>query len=176
LCAGVDLAQIAGLIVSESKSFSFAPQGGQEQVEEGHVFAPKFNSDGLIGCIVTDAWTGEVLMFAYMNSEALGRTIESGEAWFFSRTRGRLWKKGEISGHGQRVVEMRVDCDQDTLMIRVEQGGAGACHTGRESCFYRSVPVRETANRMLMLKFIGAKKFDPAKVYGKAGREEPDDK
>ena len=119
------------LFVSD-KAVSFAPQGTSEQVEEGHVFAPKFDSNGLIGCIVTDAWTAEVLMFAHMNAEALAKTIASGEAWYFSRSRGRLWKKGEISGHGQRVVEMRVDCDQDALMLRVEQAGAGACHTGRE--------------------------------------------
>lgn len=157
--------------MTDSKSARFAPQGTPEQVEEGHVFAPKFDADGLIGCIVADAWSGEVLMFAYMNDEALARTIESGEAWFFSRSRGRLWKKGEVSGHGQRVVDMRVDCDQDVLLLRVEQAGAGACHTGRESCFYRSVPLREPALRTLTLKFVGDKKFDPAKVYGEGGEE-----
>ena len=148
------------------KAVSFAPQGTPEQVEEGYVFAPKFDNNGLIGCIVTDAWTAEVLMFAHMNAEALAKTIATGEAWYFSRSRGRLWKKGEISGHGQRVVEMRVDCDQDMLMLRVEQAGAGACHTGRESCFYRSVPLRETPARTLTLTFLGERKFDPAKVYG----------
>ena len=153
--------------MTDNTSVNFAPQGTPEQVEEGRVFAPKFDADGLIGCIVADAWSGEVLMFAYMNAEALARSIESGEAWYFSRSRGRLWKKGEVSGHGQRVVEMRVDCDQDALLLRVEQTGAGACHTGRESCFYRSVPLREPALRTLTLKFVGDRKFDPTEVYGK---------
>lgn len=152
--------------MSNNPAITFAPRGTPEQVEEGHVFAPKFDADGLIACIVTDAWTAEVLMFAYMNAEALAKTIESGEAWFYSRSRGQLWKKGEVSGHVQRVVEMRVDCDQDAIMLRVEQKGAGACHTGRETCFYRSVPLRVPAARTLTLTFIGQKKFDPAKVYG----------
>ena len=153
----------------------FAPQGTPDQVEEGRVFAPKFDSNGLIGCIVTDAWTAEVLMFAHMNAEALAKTITTGEAWYFSRSRGRLWKKGEISGHGQRVVELRVDCDQDALMLRVEQAGAGACHTGRESCFYRSVPLRQPPGRTTTLNFIGEKKFDPAKVYGGSESGEADE-
>ena len=80
-------------------------------------------------------------MVAHMNAEALRRTIESGEAWYFSRSRKRLWRKGESSGHVQRVVEMRVDCDQDAVWIKVEQAGPGACHTGRRSCFYRAVPL-----------------------------------
>lgn len=147
----------------------FAPRGTPEQVEEGRVFSPKFDGDGLIGCIVTDAWTAEVLMFAYMNAEALAKTIASGEAWYFSRSRGRLWKKGEVSGHGQRVVEMRIDCDQDMLLIRVEQAGGGACHTGHETCFYRAVPLREAPGRTMTLNFVGTKKFDPAKVYGEPG-------
>jgi phosphoribosyl-AMP cyclohydrolase len=150
----------------------FAPQGTPEQVEEGRVFAPKFDGNGLIGCIVTDAWTAEVLMFAYMNAEALAKTITTGEGWYYSRSRGRLWKKGEISGHGQRVVEMRVDCDQDALMLRVEQAGAGACHTGRESCFYRSVPLREPPGRTTTLNLLATKKFDPAQVYGDADSDD----
>ena len=89
-------------------------------------------------CVATDAATGEVLMVAHMNDEALRKTIASGEAWYFSRSRNALWRKGETSGHTQRVVEMRIDCDQDAVWIRVEQVGA-ACHTGRRSCFYRKV-------------------------------------
>jgi phosphoribosyl-AMP cyclohydrolase len=145
----------------------FAPRGTTEQIEEGRVFAPKFDGDGLITCVVTDAWSGEVLMLAHMNSEALAKSIETGEAWFYSRSRGKLWKKGEISGHSQRIVELRVDCDQDALWLRVEQAGPGACHTGRESCFYRAVPLRETPGHTLVLQFHkDAKAFDPAKVYG----------
>lgn len=154
------------------KTISFVQQGTTEQVEEGHVFSPKFDANGLITCVVADAWTAEVLMVAHMNAEALAKTIESGEAWFFSRSRQRLWKKGETSGHIQRVIEMRVDCDQDALVLRVEQEGGAACHTGRRSCFYRAVPLREKAGRTLTLEFRDAeKKFDPAKVYGTAATD-----
>lgn len=156
--------------MSDSKSVSFAPQGTREQVEEGHVFSPKFDANGLVTCVVSDAWTGEVLMVAHMNAEALGKTIETGEAWYFSRSRGRLWKKGEISGHVQHVIELRVDCDQDALLLRVEQDGAGACHTGRQSCFYRAVRLREPPGRTISLDFRDAeRKFDPDKVYKSGG-------
>ena len=145
----------------------FAPRATVEQVEEGRLFAPKFDADGLITCIVTDAWSAEVLMLAHMNQEALAKTLTTGEAWFYSRSRRSLWKKGETSGHTQRVVEMRVDCDQDAVWIRVEQSGAGACHTGRATCFYRAVPLKQTDFRRLILDFRNADKlFDPAKVYG----------
>jgi len=104
-----------------------------------------------------------VLMVAHMNEEALRKTISSGEAWYFSRSRNSLWRKGETSGHGQRVVEMRMDCDQDAVWIRVEQTGA-ACHTGRRSCFYRKVGGGEGGAQ---LSFVEADRlFDPAKVYG----------
>jgi phosphoribosyl-AMP cyclohydrolase len=153
---------------------TFAPRATTEQVEEGRLFAPKFDGAGLITCVVTDAWSAEVLMVAHMNAEALAKTIQSGEAWFFSRSRGQLWKKGETSGHAQRVVEMRVDCDQDALWIRVEQIGAGACHTGRMTCFYRAVPLKQTDLRRLILEFRNAEKaFDPAQVYGENGEEPP---
>jgi phosphoribosyl-AMP cyclohydrolase len=100
-----------------------------------------------------------------MNAEALARTIESGEAWYYSRSRGTLWRKGKSSGHTQRVVEMRVDCDQDAVWIRVEQAGPGACHTGRRSCFYRAVPVGQGG--AVTLEFRDAERaFDPAAVYG----------
>ena len=107
-------------------------------VKEGLAFQPKFDASGLVTCVATDAATGDVLMVAHMNDEALRRTIDSGEAWYYSRSRDALWRKGETSGHTQRVVEMRLDCDQDAVWIRVEQSGA-ACHTGRRSCFYRAV-------------------------------------
>lgn len=132
--------------------------------EEGLAFQPKFDASGLVICVATDAATGEVLMVAHMNDEALRKTIESGEAWYFSRSRNALWRKGESSGHTQRVVEMRMDCDQDAIWIRVEQTGA-ACHTGRRSCFYRAVTPSDGGAR---LSFVDADKvFDPAKVYRK---------
>src|SRR5580692_3824139 len=96
-----------------SETSLFAPRATPEQVEEGRLFAPKFDGDGLITCVVTDAWSAQVLMVAHMNPEALAKTITTGEAWFYTRSRQKLWKKGESSGHTQRVVEMRVDCDQD---------------------------------------------------------------
>jgi phosphoribosyl-AMP cyclohydrolase len=145
----------------------FAPRATPEQVEEGRLFAPKFDADDLITCVVTDGWSTEVLMVAHMNPEALAKTISTGEAWFYSRSRKKLWKKGETSGHTQRIIEMRVDCDQDAIWLRVEQIGAGACHTGRAGCFYRAVPLKQTDFRRLILDFRDADKvFDPAAVYG----------
>ena len=105
-------------------------------------------------------------MVAHMNSEALAKTIASGEAWYYSRSRKKLWKKGESSGHVQRVVELRVDCDQDALWLKVEQAGAGACHTGRRSCFYRAVPLGQMGAVRLEFR-DGEKTFDPHAVYGK---------
>jgi phosphoribosyl-AMP cyclohydrolase len=136
-----------------------------KEIEEGLGFQPRFDSDGLITAVVTDARSGELLMVAHMNAEALRKTIESGDAWYFSRSRKKLWRKGESSGHGQRVVELRVDCDQDALWLKVEQHGPGACHTGRRSCFYRAVPLgKESAT----LEFREQERaFDPDKVYGK---------
>ena len=133
-------------------------------VEEGLTFKPKFDASGLVTCVATDAGTGEVLMVAHMNDEALRKTIATGEAWYFSRSRNALWQKGETSGHVQRVVEMRMDCDQDAIWIRVEQTGA-ACHTGRRSCFYRAVAKGEGGTR---LSFVDADRlFDPRAVYRK---------
>ena len=112
-----------------------------QDTEESLIFAPQFGADGLITAVVTDAASGDVLMVAHMNKDALARTIATGEAWYYSRSRQALWKKGETSGHVQRVKELRVDCDQDALWLKVEQTGEGACHTGRRSCFYRAVPL-----------------------------------
>ena len=146
---------------------SFSPRGSTAEIEEGLGFAPKFDAVGLITAVATDAKSGDVLMVAHMNAEALARTIESGEAWYYSRSRRALWRKGESSGHVQRVTEMRIDCDQDALWIKVEQVGAGACHTGRRSCFYRAVPLGRAPDQSLVLEFREAEKaFDPAKVYG----------
>ncbi|MBO0758835.1 MAG: phosphoribosyl-AMP cyclohydrolase [Bradyrhizobiaceae bacterium] len=150
----------------------FVPPGSTAKVEEGQVFSPKFDADGLIICVVVDARTNEVLMVAHMDAVALARTIESGDAWFYSRSRATLWRKGETSGHVQRVIEIRVDCDQDALLLRVEQAGAGACHTGRRSCFYRSLNLGQPDNGPVALTFVDADKiFDPEKVYGKPTKQ-----
>lgn len=150
---------------------SFSPRGSTTtEVEEGLGFAPKFDADGLITAVATDARSGDVLMVAHMNAEALRKTVETGEAWYYSRSRKALWKKGESSGHIQRVVELRTDCDQDALWLKVEQEGPGACHTGRRSCFYRAVPLSQSG--ALRLEFRNADKtFDPNAVYpGAAGK------
>ena len=148
-------------------TYTFSERGSSQAIEEGRALAPKFDADGLVTCVTTDAASGDVLMVAHMNAEAFARTIESGEAWYYSRSRRRLWRKGETSGHLQRVVEMRVDCDQDAVWIKVEQVG-GACHTGRRSCFYRAVPLGKAPDGALRLQFVEAERaFDPGKVYGK---------
>lgn len=135
------------------------------ELEEGLLLRPKFDAAGLVTCVTTDATTGDVLMVAHMNDEALRRTVASGEAWYYSRSRGALWRKGESSGNVQRVIELRVDCDQDAVWIRVEQAGGAACHTGRRSCFYRAA-IRGSDGK---LAFVDADKvFDPAKVYGQS--------
>ncbi|MFA6267100.1 MAG: phosphoribosyl-AMP cyclohydrolase [Pseudolabrys sp.] len=137
-------------------------------IEEGLALLPKFDADGLVTAVVTDAGNGDVLMVAHMNAEALARTIETGEAWYFSRSRQKLWKKGETSGHVQRVKELRVDCDQDALWLKVEQEGEGACHTGRRSCFYRAAPLGQSG--AVKLEFRDADKvFDPSAVYSPKG-------
>ena len=129
-----------------TKTPVFAPRGSKADIEAGLEFQPKFDADGLIPAIVTDAGTGEALMFAFMNAEALALTLETGVAHFWSRSRAALWKKGAESGNMFNVVEMRTDCDQDVLWLRVSVEGDGhACHTGRRSCFYRLVPVQGTA-------------------------------
>jgi phosphoribosyl-AMP cyclohydrolase len=111
-----------------------------DSIEETTRFAPRFGSDGLIAAIVADAASNEVLMFAWMNQEALAVTLETGEAHFWSRSRRKLWRKGETSGEVFAVVEILTDCDQDALLLRAEAKGQGAaCHTGRRSCFYRAL-------------------------------------
>ena len=120
----------------------FAQRGTPAEIEAGRTFMPKFDAAGLIPAVATDADTGDVLMFAWMNAEALQRTLEKSEAHFFSRSRGRLWRKGEESGNTMRVTEVRTDCDQDAIWLRVRlQGKGAACHTGQYSCFYRRVPL-----------------------------------
>ena len=140
----------------------FAPPASVTELEEGAALTPKFDADGLVTCVATDASSGDVLMVAHMNAEALAKTVATGEAWYFSRSRHTLWKKGETSGHTQRVVEMRVDCDQDAIWIKVEQSVA-ACHTGRRSCFYRAVPLGKPG--AVTLEFRDTQIFDPKSVY-----------
>jgi phosphoribosyl-AMP cyclohydrolase len=146
-----------------SQDSLFPPPPSTADLEEGLTLTPKFDVDGLLTCVATDAASGDVLMVAHMNAEALARTVATGEAWYYSRSRRTLWRKGETSGHTQRVVEMRVDCDQDTIWIKVEQV-AGACHTGRRSCFYRAVPLRQKGGAM-KLEFRDERVFDPKAVY-----------
>ena len=118
----------------------FPTAANAEALERGAVLAPSFNADGLIAAILQHAQTGEVLMLGWMNAEALQNTLQSGEVWFFSRSRQALWHKGETSGQLQQVVEIRVDCDQDALVVKVlPQGDGGVCHTGARACFYRVV-------------------------------------
>jgi phosphoribosyl-AMP cyclohydrolase len=144
----------------------FAPRGGKAEVEEGAGFSPKFDNDGLVPALAMDATTREPLMLAYMNAESLRRTLEIGEAVYWSRSRQEFWHKGATSGHIQRIVEIRTDCDQDALILLVEQIGAGACHTGRGSCFYRRV-VAVAGEEPAKLEWVGpGKSFDPAEVYG----------
>lgn len=133
-------------------------------IEEGLTLLPKFDADGLLTAVVTDVASGDVLMVAHMNAEALAKTIETGEAWYYSRSRKKLWKKGETSGHVQRIKELRVDCDQDALWLKVVQEGEGACHTGRRSCFYRAALLGQTG--AVKLEFRDADKlFDPTAIY-----------
>lgn len=140
----------------------------QTDIEEGTAFAPRYDASGLVTAVATDATSGDVLMVGHMNAEALAKTVETGEAWYYSRSRKALWRKGESSGHVQRVVELRTDCDQDALWLKVEQHGPGACHTGRTSCFYRAVPLGQRSAMRLEFR-NGEKTFDPNAVYKKRG-------
>jgi phosphoribosyl-AMP cyclohydrolase len=125
------------------------------RIEESRALTPKFDGAGLISCIAVDASSGEVLMLAHMNAEALRRSLATGQAWYWSRSRDELWRKGATSGQTQEIVEMRVDCDQDALLIRVKVGGdGGACHTGRRSCFYRKVEIGNHAGKEPALTMI----------------------
>ena len=133
-----------------------APASARAEIEESAVLLPRFGPDGLVTCVATDAGSAEVLMVAHMNADALARTIETGEAWYWSRSRGALWRKGDTSGQVQTVVELRVDCDQDALWLKVRVGGdGGCCHTGRRSCFYRVVPLGQSASGERTLRFAG---------------------
>jgi phosphoribosyl-AMP cyclohydrolase len=132
------------------------------QIEEGLEFTPKFDDNGLIPAIAQDAETGQVLMAAYMNREALDLTMQTGDATYFSRSRQKLWKKGEESGHVQKVEQILVDCDQDCLILRVAVD-AGQCHVGYQSCFYRA--LRKGSGKEL--EFVAEKVYEPKKTYRK---------
>ncbi|KFL28676.1 phosphoribosyl-AMP cyclohydrolase [Devosia sp. 17-2-E-8] len=136
-----------------------------DELEEGTAFAPRFDAQGLVTAVTTEAGSGRVLMVAHMNAQSLALTLETGEVHYWSRSRAKIWKKGESSGEIQKLIEMRTDCDQDVLLLTVEQTGRGAaCHTGRKSCFYRIVKVDDGA-----VKLVDSgepRLFDPKAVYG----------
>jgi len=151
----------------DSSSITFAPREDKKALEEHPTLAPKFDADGLIPAVAMDAQTKEPLMLAYMNADSLKQTLAIGEAVYFSRSRQEIWHKGATSGHVQKVKEIRTDCDQDAIILYVEQLGAGACHTGRSTCFYRVVDLEKGTNPAA-LSFVEADlSFDPDSVYGK---------
>lgn len=143
-------------------STTFADQKSltHDQIEEGTLLAPRFDAHGLVTAITVESGSNEVLMLAHMNAEALDLTLSTGDAHYYSRSRQKIWKKGETSGEVQKVVEVRVDCDQDAILLVVEQTGRGAaCHTGRKSCFYRRVEAGALVDTGM------PKLFDPEAVY-----------
>ena len=143
---------------------NFSPRKTVKQIEEGFDLSPKFDQNGLMPCVTTDFQTGEVLMVGYMNEEALKKTIETNQAHYYSRSRKKLWKKGETSGLTQKVGEARIDDDQDCLWLRVSIDEKASCHVGYRSCFYRSI---QTSGDRVSLQFEEKEKsFDPKKVYG----------
>lgn len=146
----------------------FSKRTSIEQVEEGRELAPKFDEHGLIACVTTAANSGEVLMLGYMNAEALRKTIQTGEAHYWSRSRQVLWHKGATSGLVQKVKELRIDDDQDAVWLRVEIPGDASCHVGYRSCFYRSVPLGAGDDDRTLKFEEDRKAFDPKKVYGDA--------
>jgi phosphoribosyl-AMP cyclohydrolase len=154
--------------MTSDRSSLFAARESIEQVEEGNVLAPKFDQDGVLPAVTTDAETGELLMLGYMNAEALEKSIETGEAHYYSRSRQVLWHKGATSGLVQKIVELRIDDDQDSVWLRVAVAGNGAsCHVGYRSCFYREVPTGPVADGPIELTYKEDEKtFDPLEVYG----------
>ncbi len=136
-------------------------------IEEGKLLSPKFDKDGLIPVVTTDYKTGEVLMHSYMNAEALKKTIESKEAYYWSRSRKSVWHKGEVSGFIQKVIEIRIDDDQDSIWMSVDIGNGASCHVGYKSCFYRSIPLGKVENfEKVEMEFKEKKKrFDPNIIY-----------
>ncbi len=157
--------------MSTTRDAAFAARESIEQVEEGAELAPKFDQDGLIPVVTTDYESGEVLMHGYMNAEALKRSMETGEAHYFSRSRQALWHKGATSGFVQRIKSMLIDDDQDAVWLRVEVTGGASCHVGYRSCFYRQLPTGPDAAKAVpvRLEFTETERvFDPEDVYGDA--------
>ncbi len=153
--------------MSKNYENNFKKRISVEEIEEGLSLTPKFDENGLIPCITTDNNTGEVLMVGYMNAESLTKTIENGEAYYFSRSQQKIWHKGSVSGLTQKIIEMRIDDDQDSVWISVEVSGSGAsCHVGYKSCFYRSIPIKSNVDENIMLIMDDEEKlFDPEEVY-----------
>ena len=148
---------------------NFKKRKSIEQVEESTDLAPKFDENGLIPAVTTDYLSGEVLMQGYMSRESFKKTLEFGEAVYYSRSRKTIWHKGKTSGLVQIIKEMRIDDDQDCVWLRVEVKGGASCHVGYRSCFYRSIPFGNKRNETQKLKFEEKEKvFDPKKVYGDA--------
>ena len=147
-------------------NIEFEKRKSVEQVEESTELAPKFDENGLIPVVTTDFSSGELLMQGYMNEEAFKKTINLGEAVYFSRSRKELWHKGQTSGLIQKIKEIRIDDDQDCVWLRVDVKGGASCHVGYRSCFYRSIPINSTSSKVV-LKFEESEKvFDPNEVYG----------
>ena len=159
--------QIAILSFFHYFSYMFKKRDSVFEVEEGKFLSPKFDSQGLIPVITTDIKTGEVLMHGYMNSEALKKTIETKEAYYWSRSRKSIWHKGKTSGFTQKVIQIRIDDDQDSVWLSVDIGNGASCHVGYKSCFYRSIPLGKiNQSEKVEMKFEEKeKKFDPEKVY-----------
>ena len=159
--------QIAILSFFHYFSYMFKKRDSVFEVEEGKFLSPKFDSQGLIPVITTDSKTGEVLMHGYMNSEALKKTIETKEAHYWSRSRKSIWHKGKTSGFTQKVIQIRIDDDQDSVWLSVDIGNGASCHVGYKSCFYRSIPLGKIdQSEKVEMKFEEKeKKFDPEKVY-----------
>ena len=145
----------------------FKKRDNIKEVEEGKYLEPKFDENGLIPVVTTDFKTGDILMHGYMNDEALKKTIETKEAHYWSRSRKKIWHKGQISGFVQTIKEMRIDDDQDSVWLLVDIGNGASCHVGYRSCFYRSIPLGQVKNvQELEMEFKENKKiFDPKKVY-----------
>ena len=145
----------------------FKKRDNIKDVEEGKYLAPKFDENGLIPVITTDFNGGGILMHGYMNAESLKKTIETKEAHYWSRSRGKIWRKGEVSGFIQKVKEIKIDDDQDSVWMSVDIGNGGSCHVGYRSCFYRSIPLGKVKdNKEIEMKFTEKGKiFDPKKVY-----------
>lgn len=148
----------------------FPAPGSKSELESGTVLSPRFGPDGLITAVTIDAHDATILMVAHMNAEALSLTLETGIAHYWSRSRQEIWKKGATSGNMQSVREIRVDCDQDCVLLKVETAGDGAnCHTGRQSCFYRTVERDAQGNAVLVMDETDRPRFDPDAVYGAKG-------